>query len=200
MDYQNGRVYQILNNIDNDVYVGSTCSTLTKRLSWHKHRYDRQDKQHVPLYAKMHELGFDQFYIELVEQYPCNTREELRAREGHYIRERGTLNKVVAGRTQNQWRIDNKEKVDEHRRQYIASRREHFRAYHAQWRADNKDTQNKLNIQRYHENKELYNKARLTKETCPTCGTMVAKCNMSRHQQSNKCQVKCYFAVKELIS
>ena len=42
----------------------------------------------------MHELD-----VELIENYPCNDVYELRAREGYYIRETGTLNKNVAGRT-----------------------------------------------------------------------------------------------------
>ena len=47
----------------------------------------------------MRELDKNSFYIELLENYPCTTKEELRAREGHYIREMGTLNKYIAGRT-----------------------------------------------------------------------------------------------------
>ena len=47
----------------------------------------------------MHELDVENFDIELIENYPCNDVYELRAREGYYIREIGTLNKYVAGRT-----------------------------------------------------------------------------------------------------
>ena len=47
----------------------------------------------------MHELDVENFYIELIENYPCNDIYELRAREGYYIREIGTLSTKVAGRT-----------------------------------------------------------------------------------------------------
>ena len=33
------------------------------------------------------------FYIELLEDYPCQNREQLRAKEGEYIRKLSTLNK-----------------------------------------------------------------------------------------------------------
>jgi len=56
--------------------------------------------RHGKIYDLMREIGKDTFYIELLELYPCNGREELRAREGYYIRERGTLNMVIAGRSQ----------------------------------------------------------------------------------------------------
>ena len=57
----------------------------------------------------MHELGVKDFYIELIEFYSCNDSYELRAREGYYIREIGTLNKQIAGRNINQYKEDNKE-------------------------------------------------------------------------------------------
>lgn len=57
----------------------------------------------------MLELGVDNFYIELIEQCPCNSKEELRSVEGKHIREIGTLNKQIAGRTQKEYYEDNKE-------------------------------------------------------------------------------------------
>ena len=96
-DYQNGKIYKILNNVDDEIYVGSTIETLGQRMS--KHRYSMKKRPHYKLYKHMHELDVEHFYIELIENYPCNDVYELRAREGYYIREIGTLNKNVAGRT-----------------------------------------------------------------------------------------------------
>ena len=45
----------------------------------------------------MHELGAEHVYIELIEYDSCNDVYELRAREGHFIRQLGTLNKQIAG-------------------------------------------------------------------------------------------------------
>ena len=47
----------------------------------------------------MHELGAEHVYIELIEYDSCNDVYELRAREGHFIRQLGTLNKQIAGIT-----------------------------------------------------------------------------------------------------
>ena len=38
MDYKNGHIYKIFNDITNDVYVGSTTQPLSKRIA--KHRGD----------------------------------------------------------------------------------------------------------------------------------------------------------------
>ena len=97
-DYSKGKIYKILNNIDDEIYVGSTTETLGQRMA--KHRAARKSKPQYKLYKHMNELGVDNFYIELIENYPCNDVYELRAREGYYIREIGTLNTKVAGRSQ----------------------------------------------------------------------------------------------------
>ena len=98
MDYKDGKIYQILNKVNDEVYVGSTIQPLCKIMYEHKSRcnklYDNR------LYQVMREIGYGNFYIELIETFPCNNKEELRAREGHFIRERSTLNKLIAGRTQ----------------------------------------------------------------------------------------------------
>ena len=48
----------------------------------------------------MRTLGQYNCYIELVKAFPCNRKEELRAREGYWIRQIGTLNSHIAGRTE----------------------------------------------------------------------------------------------------
>ena len=106
-DYQKGKIYQIKNTIDDDIYVGSTISPLNRRMV--KHKYDAKRLQHKPLYQKMNEYGFDKFFIDVIEEYPCNSKLELLAREGYWIRERGTLNKQIAGRRFKEWVDDNRE-------------------------------------------------------------------------------------------
>ena len=36
MKYQDGKIYQILNSETDDVYVGSTCQKLSKRMTNHR--------------------------------------------------------------------------------------------------------------------------------------------------------------------
>ena len=69
-DYQNGKIYKILNNIDDEIYVGSTTETLGQRMA--RHRQDMKRRAHYTLYKHIHELDVENFYIELIENYPCN--------------------------------------------------------------------------------------------------------------------------------
>jgi len=47
----------------------------------------------------MRETNINDWYIELYEDFPTERKEQLNKREGVIIREIGTLNKNIAGRT-----------------------------------------------------------------------------------------------------
>ena len=42
----------------------------------------------------------------------------MRAREGHFIREHGTLNKAINGRTPKEWYNDNQERIQQYQQTY----------------------------------------------------------------------------------
>ena len=58
-DYSKGKIYKILNTIDDDIYVGATCETLGQIMA--KHRATRKANQHYTLYTHMNELGVSNF-------------------------------------------------------------------------------------------------------------------------------------------
>ena len=82
--YDNGKIYQITNNIDDMVYVGSTCLPLRKRLYNHKkeHHSGKGPNRRLFLHAKQH--GWSEFNIILVELYPCDSNDQLRQREEYH--------------------------------------------------------------------------------------------------------------------
>jgi Ca2+-dependent lipid-binding protein len=120
--YNHGKIYTIRCSEDNDlIYIGSSIQPLHKR--WHQHKeriYNQNDKEYNKLlYIKIRELGIDKFYIELYENFKCENKEELRKREGEIIRQLGTLNKYIAGRTKKEWNQDNKEKETERLKNFM---------------------------------------------------------------------------------
>jgi len=162
-DYSKGKIYKILNTIDDNVYVGSTVETLSLRMA--KHRSHVKARPHFKLYEHMNELGVENFYIELIENCPCNDIYELRAREGHYIRKIGTLNKLIAGRTLKEYQTDNKEHIkeynkqykDEHKeeiKQYREEHKEHIKEYMKQYIEEHKEHIKLYKKQHYEKNKE----------------------------------------------
>ena len=122
MDYSKGKIYKILNTETNDIYIGSTCQKLSKRMT--NHRTNLKRGVNHSLYQKMREIGDKKFYIELVEEYPCSSLEQLNKREGEYIREIATLNQKIAGRTNKEYADENREIRNQKSREYYQENRE----------------------------------------------------------------------------
>ena len=87
-----------------------------------KHKSDAKNRPHLSkFYTYMNELGIDNFEIEHIEDYPCETKGELRKREGEVIKGMATLNQRIAGRTpaeySREYRPKNKDKINARRRE-----------------------------------------------------------------------------------
>ena len=124
-----GKIYCIKNCIDDDKYIGSTTDDLSQRLI--KHKWEAKRCPNIKLYKKFHELGFDKFSIDLLEEFPFDDKQQLRLREGEYIKQLGTLNTQIAGRTQK-----------ERGRNYLEKNREHVNQLKRERRAKNRDVEN----------------------------------------------------------
>ena len=81
-DYSKGRIYSIVSpSHPEDVYYGSTIQTLGVRMCGHR-------KQHIKREggcSSSDVLRHGDAIILLVENFPCKSVEELRAREGYYV-------------------------------------------------------------------------------------------------------------------
>ena len=111
--YQNGKIYTIRSHNFDKYYIGSTCIRLSQRLYAHeKARKDflrTENKRHLTSCNAV--LENENFYIELLENFPCNSKEELHQREGELIRlhKKDLVNVVIAGRKMKDWYIENRE-------------------------------------------------------------------------------------------
>ncbi len=91
-------------------------------------------KPHFLLYQEIakNENLWDEWDIELYEEYPCNNRIDLCKREGEIIREIGTLNKRIAGRTKKEYKQDNAEIIKIKQKQYREDNKEKIKNYRDQ--------------------------------------------------------------------
>ena len=174
VNYSEAKIYKVLNTVDDEVYVGSTTQSLSKRMGKHRRNATQRNTQ---FYQHMNKIGISNFYMELIETYPCNSTDELHKREGEWIRQMGTLNQIVSGRTMQQYREDNKDKIREQKQQYREDNKDKIREQTQQYREQNKD---KIREQNQHYREHNSNIC-----TC-VCGSLVSKINMCKHIKTDR--------------
>lgn len=80
-DYTKGKIYK-LQCADGYYYIGSTCDTLRGRMWDHK---DASETGTTRVYQHINRIGWDKVTMILVEDYPCETKDQLRQREDVHI-------------------------------------------------------------------------------------------------------------------
>ena len=168
-DYSLGKIYMVYPKVkdpdDGDVYYGSTVDTLARRMS--KHRSKTQCKILFDKY------GIENCFIELVEEYPCETKEQLNRKEGEYIRNHKCINKLIAGRTKKEYYVEHHDKILECKKQYYIENRDKILEYQNQYNDKNKDKITEYKKQ---------------KANCPQCNKEMSKKGIPRHIKLGRCR------------
>ena len=108
--YPIGRVYQIVNDVDDLKYVGSTGRTLAQRMSEHRRKSKKgTEGRKRSLYMHMRAIGVEHFNIILLEQTGPATKEALRARENIQMVAMDTVKNGLNGRYESQFCIHNRD-------------------------------------------------------------------------------------------
>lgn len=61
-------IYQIINDINDKIYVGKTEFSIEKRFKEHCNASTKIQNEHRPLYSAMRKYGVEHFHIELIEE------------------------------------------------------------------------------------------------------------------------------------
>ena len=159
--YKNGKIYKIIDNTNNNIYIGSTCEpTLALRLAKHKSKYKQYLKgnTHANNMTSYKILENNNYSIILLEEYSCETKDQLLLRERYYIDNNICVNKCVPLRTNKEYNEENKEKIQK-------------------YRDDRKEIKKEYD-KKYRENKK-------EKYVCDCGGKYILK-HKTTHQKSNK--------------
>ena len=207
--YNNGKIYKIVDKGLNKCYIGCTCEDLEVRLTRHKCAYNfyKKGKQRkITSFDLFDEYGIENCKIELIEYYPCNSKEELLSREGFYVQQTVCVNRPYSGLTRNEYSKkyyqENKEEQSKKNRQWRDDNHERYKETSKKWRQDNKDykrqkdkeyqEQNKDKIQKQRQQHYLMNKERIKERVnkyavqihnCE-CGASFRKDNLSKHRKT----------------
>lgn len=181
-NYNNGKIYRIISYNSGRQYIGSTCQKLSSRLSGHRRSYNTYIKGNTKTYCTSYKIIEDGNYkIELIINYSCNSKEELTAKEGEYIRQLKCVNNIIPGRTRKQHYEDNKEKLLKKSKNYYEKNKEEIKKKHKIYRENNKERLLENRKISYQKNKKQNNK----KLTCE-CGSIIIGRTYNRHCNSKK--------------
>ena len=117
-EYQNAKIYKIVDNTSNMVYIGSTCKPLKQRLSGHVAHYNcylKGKRNNVMSFEIIKNGDYD---ILLVESFPCNFKDELLTRERYWTTKIDCINKNKPGLLNELGRVEyNRQYKDDHEAQ-----------------------------------------------------------------------------------
>ena len=203
-DYTKTIIYKLINyDYPELVYVGSTTN-FTKRKQCHKVScLNEKSKNHnLKVYANIRDYdGWENWNMIKICDYPCENRLEAELKEDEYMTElKASMNSHRASRTRQQYREDNrdkiqeyrennKEKIQEYEKEYRDNNKEKIQEYKKEYNKEYQET-NKEKLK--DKKKEYYeiNKTTILKNMkelvkCE-CGCEVSKSNLIIHQTSKK--------------
>jgi len=141
VNYQNGKIYKIIDNTNDNIYIGSTCEKLCRRLQKHKASYRCFLKPNIKQgYMRSFDiLKNNDYKIILIEDYPCENKEQLLSREQYYIDNLNCINHNNPVRN-----------AKEYLKKYSEANREHLLEKKRLYAKNNRDKANLRNaIYRY---------------------------------------------------
>jgi hypothetical protein len=117
--YNNNIIYKIVAKGSeantNDFYIGSTSIGLNQRFYRHRSMCHNSTDRHynMPVYQFIRNNGgIDEWIIETIEEYPCNSKLEAEQRERYYIELlKPSLNKLIPLRTAKERYYINREAI-----------------------------------------------------------------------------------------
>jgi hypothetical protein len=129
-NYSNGKIYRIVCNETGEQYIGSTTQSLALRLGQHKCHCNCISRQI---------LERNNYAIVLIEEYPCENKEQLCRRERHYIETMECINIQIPTRTCKEYCEANREKAIERARAYVEANREKIVEQQRAYRESNRE-------------------------------------------------------------
>jgi len=149
-DYNNGKIYCIRSPNTDLIYIGSTCQKLSQRMCGHR----RDNKTKLKESSSKIIFDYGDAYIELLENYSCDNKEQLLKKEGEYIRNNNCCNKRIESRTKKEYREDNKNKLNEYYKEYHKINKNKMNERAKEYYEVNKNKMNEQMKEYYEINKE----------------------------------------------
>ena len=150
--YANSKIYIITSPFVDTPYIGSTYYPLEKRFDLHKYKSNRCSSKDII------KLGWAK--IELLHDYPCNCRAELKIEEGRVMRlYPNRINKQMEGQTEDEQRIKHNERR-RNNQEYKDKQKKKKNEARRNMSQEHKNKENERQRNRWQEQKDKCNEAR----------------------------------------
>jgi hypothetical protein len=165
MSYQNSKIYALVSKNSDDIYIGSTFTPLSIRLTNHKSKHKWYKNKLVTSSSASIILESGDYVMVLLKNYPCENKTQLRIEEGRAI----SMHRCVNIMNPTPWTEKYK--------------KSHYKEYNRKYYIKNIDSlKKKIKIYRDN-NKEKLAEKRRRKMTC-SCGRTLLLMNKKRHERS----------------
>jgi hypothetical protein len=163
MKYLNGKIYKLIDNTNGNIYIGSTCNSLKKRLKIHLNHYYEYKKKDGKCLTTVayHIIKNNDYKMELLENFPCKTKQELLNKEREYIENNKCINinkpittyqeKLDYGK---EYRDKNRDKLLEQKKEYWIKNRDKLVEKKKEYWIKNKDKLAEKSKKKYEDNKQ----------------------------------------------
>jgi len=192
VNYQKGKIYKIISPHTDKCYVGSTTKDrLSNRLAGH-----RSDLKKGKNMSSKYILELGDYEIVLLELYPCNSKDELYARERHYVEMLDSVNYRIPNRSQKEYQLNIKDKIKEYKKEYYQDNRGNVLKKQQEYAIENKDKikeykkeyqlNNKDKIKEYQKERYIKNEKMIKQKVTCECGCLIRKGNILQHKKTKK--------------
>jgi len=185
-DYQLGKIYKLSSPSNNLAYYGSTAQKhISTRIGGHIKDYKCYLNNKAHYVTSFEILECDDYKYELIEEYPCNNKPQLKKRERWYIQNNECVNKCIPGRTQAEWREANREYLLEQKQKWYQNNKERILEQTKEYREQNKDKIKERKQNYYQENIDKIKEFREVNKD-------KIKEQQKKYKQANKDKIKEY--------
>ena len=198
-----GRVYKIIHNQSDLVYIGSTFDKLRQR--FYNHKINKKSLCIISKYINQYEAK--NFKIMLIKEYKVVDRKHLRSKEQLWINKLRCINKNNAipflwkkildkiyrkenkekiNNLTSKWRKENKNYLKEYRKNHYHKNKEKNTLQNKIYRENNREKIKEIHKRYREKNKEKIRENTKQKVKCNVCDCMIRKCGIRRHEKSKK--------------
>ena len=117
VNYKLSKIYKLVCNNTGKQYIGSSCQgRLCSRLTGHVRKSNTCRSREI--------IEGGNYEILLIENFPCDSKDELHKRERYFIENLDCINKVIPTRTYQEYYDQNKSYILEQKKKYYKNNRE----------------------------------------------------------------------------